>query len=308
MSERDHNALVGAPAPAAPAPASAPGIAPNAATLCDANFNVPTHMQDNTITRHFAIHFNGSLSEMADTPSRAAWTPTELSIFQSRTRYAPNATKSEERQGNLKQAILMGMKVKKVESTFPCQLGIKIAGCKGNYYTGDGQRFAYIIGANESNSHMSQIVATTNPYVNSEYLRLYPGMTKDNLRTNGIMEVPGEQYMFVDQSHPIVEMMSENQDVLQMDLSSAQLIDNRWFKVSKSVTDRCLAELGAELEGNLPVLDLTDFGAQICRLNGASWDSETEVCDNVSNVDMRSKIMDAQRRASVVVEMTYSFM
>jgi hypothetical protein len=40
---------------------------------------------------------------------------------------------------------------------------------------------------------MAQIVATTNPYVNSEYLRLYPGMTKDNLKTNGIMEVPGEE-------------------------------------------------------------------------------------------------------------------
>jgi hypothetical protein len=114
--------------------------------------------------------------------------------------------------------------------------------------------------------------------------------------------------VFVDQQHPIVEMMSENQDVLQMDLSNAQLIDNRWFKVAKSVTDRCLAELGDELEGHLPILDLTDFGAQICRLNGAAWDSESEVCDNVSSVDVRSKIMDAQRRASVVIEMTYSFM
>ena len=26
-------------------------IAPNGGTLCDANFNVPTHLQNNTITR-----------------------------------------------------------------------------------------------------------------------------------------------------------------------------------------------------------------------------------------------------------------
>ena len=142
--------------PRPPAPVSASStVSVNGGTLTDANFNVPLHLQNHTITRRksprrppplapphalarrapraadFSVNFNGSLSELADTPSRAAWTPSELSIFQSRTRYAPNATKSAERQGNLEQAILMGMKVKKVDSTFPCQLGIKIAGCKG---------------------------------------------------------------------------------------------------------------------------------------------------------------------------------
>ena len=53
-------------------------------------------------------------------------------------------------------------------------------------------RYAYIVGSNEASHNMDKIVATTNPYVNSEYLRLYPGMTAENLKSNGIMEVPGE--------------------------------------------------------------------------------------------------------------------
>ena len=32
--------------------------------------------------------------------------------------------------------------------------------------------------------------------------------------------------------------------------------------MSKAVTDRCLAELGEELESNLPLLDFTKF--QVC--------------------------------------------
>ena len=275
-------------------------------TLTDNNFLVPAHLKDNTITRHFSANFSGSLSELADTPSLASWTPTESSIFQSKTRYKPNAQKSDGRQGNLQQAILIGMKLKKVSSTFPCELGLTITGAKGNYYTGNGSRFAYIASANEKGHTVDKIVATTNPYINSEYLRMYPGMTKDNLR-KGIMDVPDADYVFVDEKHPIVEMMSENQAVLGIDLSSAQLVDNRWFKVEKTVSERCLAELGEELSNHLPIVDLSNFQVGINRLHGASWDSEAEVCDNVSSVDMRSKIMDGQRRASFVIEMSYSF-
>ena len=81
-------------------------IASNADTLTDNNFAVPGHLSSGAITRHFAVEFAGSLAEMADSPSLASWSPTELSIFQSRTRYAPNCAKSEFRQGNLQQAIL----------------------------------------------------------------------------------------------------------------------------------------------------------------------------------------------------------
>lgn len=61
-------------------------ISANAETLTDNNFSVPGHLSSGAITRHFAVDFSGSLAEMADSPSLAAWSPTELSIFQSRTR------------------------------------------------------------------------------------------------------------------------------------------------------------------------------------------------------------------------------
>ena len=63
-------------------------IASNNETLTDNHFSVPGHLSSGTITRHFAVEFAGSLAEMADSPSLATWSPTELSIFQSRTRYA----------------------------------------------------------------------------------------------------------------------------------------------------------------------------------------------------------------------------
>lgn len=282
-------------------------VAANGSLTSD-SFSVPKHLQNQVITRHFTANFAGSLSDLADSPSLATWRPTDASIFKSRTRYAPNAAKSTVRKGNLKQAILVGMRLQRAESTFPCSLGLTIKGAKGNFYTGDGKQYSYITGANEKSHALNKVVATTNPYINSDYLRLFPGMTKDNLRTNGILEVPGENYVLVDQQHPIVEMMNENQDVLNVDIGRAKLIDEKWYKVSKNVSDRCLKELGEELDGNLPIIDLSDFHVSIDRLHGAQWDSEAEVCDNITSSDIRAKCMDSTRRANYVIEMSYSFM
>ena len=274
------------------------------------DFDVPSHLSNNVISRHFVMHWDNSLSGMASYPEKATWKPSEdnLDIFQTTTRYAPNCKKSDVRQGNLEQVILMGMKIKKVDSNFPCQLGLKVAGAKGNFYTGGGERYSYVIGANESTPQLNDVLVSTSPYVNSEYLRLYPGMTKEKLRTEGIMAVPGENYVFVDKNHPIVDMMGENQDVLQINLDDAELIDERWFKVSKTVTERCLSELESELLENLPIVNLKDFGASIHRLHGRDWDAHEEVCDNISQRDLQSRVMTTNRRCTAVVEMVYAFM
>ena len=276
----------------------------------DDKFVVPQHLSNNVITRKVVMGWDNSFAGLSAYPENATWKPLEghLDIFQSTTRYAPNCRKSATRQGNLDQVILVGMKIKKIESNFPCQLGLKIEGAKGNFYTCNGERYAYLIGSNEQCNNLDEVVVTTNPYVNSEYLRLYPGMTKDKLRSEGIMAVPGENYVFVDKKHPIVEMMGENQDVLQIDLDNAELIDNRWYKVSQTVTERCISELENELVENLPIMSFNNFSASIHRLYGREWDSEEEVCDNITQRDLRSRVMTTSRRCSVVVELTYAFM
>ena len=79
-----------------------------------------------------------------------------------------------------------------------------------------------------------------------------------------------------------------------------------WYKVSKAVTDRCLSELGDELESNLPLLDFSKFSVNIERLGGEHWDSENIVCDNIGSDAMRNKVLDGRRRLNAVVEITYS--
>jgi len=122
------------------------------------------------------------------------------------------------------------------------------------------------------------------------------------------MHVPNENYVFVDHKHPIVEMMQENHEALQLDLSQAELIDGRWFKVAKHVTERCLNELESELVNNLPIYNMTEFNAKIIRPYGLDWDAESEICENIPQTQVKNKVMQAERRCTVVLEATYIFM
>jgi hypothetical protein len=275
----------------------------------NAQVAIPNQFQDNYITRRIICQWDNSMAGLHAEPQNATWEPLadSLHIFQSKTRYAPNCTPAAERMGNLKQVVLLGMKLKKVESTFPCQLGLTLAGAKGNFYTCNAERYAYLVGANEKSHVLNEVVMATDASANSEYLRMYPGMTGEKLRTDGIIRMPGENFCYVDKQHPVVEMLAENQDVLQINLADAPLMDNRFYKVSSAVTDRCIAELEEHIVKKLPMTDLTKFSATISRLYGREWNDEDEVCDNITGTPLRVRMMATERRLTAVVELTYAY-
>lgn len=277
-------------------------------SLVNSTIKLSEHLKP--ITRKYLISFESSLNDLAAEPDRATWTPDNGShhIFQSRTRYSSEAgaQRMDTPQGNLKNVLLIGMKIKKVHSNFPCELGVKVSGAKGNYYLANGERYAYTMFPGENNGNLDEIVVTTNPYVNSEYLRAFPGFTGDKL-SNNIIDVPGENFKYVDCQHPIIEMLKENSETLQLDISPDDLVDERFYKVSSSVVDGCIDRLKNELQENLPLIDLSKFNVSIQRPYETSWDDVNGPCDNVSNEQKRDAIMNASRRCSFVLEMTYSF-
>lgn len=168
---------------------------------------LPPSVANQLISREFVMQWSGSLAELDAAPEKATWSVDDdmQAIFQSRTRYAPGCEKATERAGDLSRVCLVGMTIKKIDSTFPCNVALCIAGAKGNVYSNSGEQFAALISPNERNHAMDKTVVTTSPFVNSAYMQMYPNMTSANLRKEGIMQVPGENYCFVDQAHPIME-------------------------------------------------------------------------------------------------------
>ena len=102
-----------------------------------------------------------------------------------------------------------------VQSDYPCPLGLTVSGVKGNRFTANGERYAEIILPGTSNN-TKRCLANPSPYINSAYLSMFPGMTRDKLRSHGVLDVPDEPYKFVDRRHPVVAMMKENNESLQV--------------------------------------------------------------------------------------------
>jgi len=260
------------------------------------------------ITRKFLASHSNTLSRMHAHPEEAMCKMMVNDVWQSKTRYAPDCTPSAHRQGDVSRVMLLGVKVKKVHSTFPCELGVSLTGVKGNVYTSTGDRFAYTVAPNEARYDADEVIMATDTAASSEFMRMYPTTTQANLRTNGIMTVPGEDFVYVSKDHPLVPLVQANAEQLQVDLQSAPLMDGRFYKMATPLVERCLDEIDTNVLSKLPVVNLNNFGVKIQRLHGLPWNAKTEVCDGILDRSTQKMMMnDINRRLGLTLEVSYVF-
>lgn len=265
-----------------------------------------------TMTRTLTVEIRGSLSKLAQCGTKATWScdKNASTVFQPSGQDKGFANDVSEY--DIKNAVLHEMSIKHVRSTFPCALGVDITGVVGKHYGQDGTPYAKIV-TSDSTSHTVERLVEPDEMTNSEYLRKYPGMNRDNLSKVGIVNVPGEDYVFVDCQHPIVEMLQVNESVLQVDMSEAQLIDGRWFKVATQVVTDCTKLLDQQLLQHLPIVDLANFEVSARRLGQHSWDATAIVSDNIladskSYDSQLERVMTKMNSLTMQIELKYGFM
>lgn len=281
----------------------------------NSRFFIPDYLKPTTIVRRMVVDFTNSLNGMEGRPGSTVWkiTAPNLDILRSATRFAPKGTELDampedpkQRLGNLKQVVLFGAEIESVHSSFPCPVGVKITGCKGNYYTNESNRYAYVVQPQQKSPELNKIVATTSGFAHCQYLQSYPGMTRENVSTHGILPVPGENYLYIDQGHPVMEVMADNAEALQINMADSPLVDERWVKVEKDLAERCLSLLKNQLLDQLPVVDFTDFNVSVHRVYNEAW-TDSRCLPSHLNPEQVNASLSAQRDLSMVLTLTYAF-
>lgn len=264
-----------------------------------------------TVCRTLTVEIAGSLTKLAAAGIETRWGVDKNSsaVFQpvaSDKGYSDIAGKCD-----ISNAVLHSMTVKEVRSTFPCTIGVNIAGVVGTHATREGIKYALVV-QKDTKHHINKSVVTPDEMTNSEYLKKYPGMTPDKISTEGIVKVPGEEYVFVDSNHPIVEMLIVNEEVLQVNMKNAELIDGRWYKVSSEVVTDCAKLLDQQLLQHLPLIDLSAFEIKAERLGKIPWDRTDAIADDLAaqkNVGpLVERLMTRKNTLSLEIELEYSFM
>ena len=89
------------------------------------------------------------------------------------------------------------------------------------------------------------------------------------------MQVFGQQYLFVSQNHPVIELLRQNASHLNADISEQPLIDGEWYKITKQVMGTCCSTLRTKVLSKVSTRDLNNFSVQIHRIGNKDWNTIT---------------------------------
>ena len=239
------------------------------------------------VCRRFTCGIRGSMSKFATGGTEAAsWTPVNgksgdvfglSDIFDS----APDVGTTA---AVLQSAVIHRVRVLETKNEFPLNVGVNISCIPSMEATKTGQRFALTcMSASHNPTPITVFEADTSNSENIEWRQRYPQYNAGNLETHGTLQVTGQPYLFVSQSHPVIELLKQNAELLNADITTQPFIDGEWYKLTKQVMSTCCNTLKTKVLSGESKRDLNNFTVQISRVNKSDW----------ANINTNDEIMSA---------------
>lgn len=239
------------------------------------------------LTRRLQVMIRGNMEKFATAGSESAsWTPINgksgdvfgvSDVFDSAPDVGTTATV-------LQSAVIHRVRVLETKNEFPVNLGVNISCIPSMEATKTGQRFALTCLSQCHNNHPITVfeAEASNPE-GIEWRSRYPQYNAGNLESQGTLQVTGQPYLFVSQTHPVIELLKQNAELLNADISSQPLIDGEWYKLTKQVMSTCCNTLKTKVLSKVSTRDLNNFNVQIHRIHKNDW----------SNISTNDEIMSA---------------
>lgn len=233
------------------------------------------HSEQHIIEKVLHVHINGSINDFdKGGPDAAQWRPLNgkaaevfgiSDLFDSHTDAGQTAAV-------LQNAVLHEIEVIEVQNDFPCNMAVTISCIPGDESTRHGQRYAL---TSLAGSHMMSpqkiFSSEQSNHEGIEWRSRYPMYNASNLETQGILQVVGQPYVFVNLNHPVVDLLRTNADKLNASIDNQPLIDNEWYKVTKQVLSQCCQVLRSKILDKVSTRDMNDFTVQLHRPGTSEW-------------------------------------
>jgi len=240
------------------------------------------------VTRRFNVNIRGSLAQFAGAGQEAAtWAPINgkvgevfgiSDIFESTPDVGTTASV-------LANSVLHRVTVLETKNDFPLNLGVTMACVPSEETTKTGHKYALTTIASTHQPNPTVVFeaeASSNEGIT--WRNKFPTYNTNNLETEGVLQVSGQSYLFVSQSHPVVELLRDNAEHLNADISQQPLIDGEWYKITKQVMGTCCATLRTKVLNKVSTRDLNNFSVQIHRIGNKDWNNITAHDELVSAI------------------------
>lgn len=253
----------------------------------------------NKQTRKLAVRFRGSLNDFYENPNLTEWSVSTPKVF---------GVDEDDENGlkRLEDAILIGAKIKKIHSSFPCDINIEVSDIKNkNYVFSDAGTCHYLVYPKEINHVLDEVLLEPDESLNSDYLKEHIKYTPKNL-LHDVVAIPNSTFSFVGKNNPLIKIINLNSEALQMSLTANDLVNDEFYKVDNAVLYDCSELLINELTNTFPITNLNEFKVNISRADRLDFNDPDQICDNVVGDAAVSKIMNSKRDLACILELTYS--
>lgn len=233
--------------------------------------------ENHVVTRRLNVHIRGNLSGFQKAGQGAAsWTPVngkagEVFGVNDVFEVTPDAGTTS---SVLQNAVLHSVKLLEVRNEFPLNLGVSISCIPPEETTRTGHKFAFTtLAKSHQQTPMTVFEANDNNGEGLEWRSKFPSYNANNLESEGVLQVTGQNYLFVNKNHPAIQVLRTNKAKLTQSIDDQPLIDDEWYKITKQVFAHCCGALRAKILNRVSTRDMNDFNVQLHRLSGDEWGS-----------------------------------
>jgi hypothetical protein len=109
----------------------------------------------------------------------------------------------------------------------------------------------------------------------SEWRKNYAKFTNTNLETQDVLKVPGCPYVFVHESHPVINLLRMNKHLLGVDIDTTEKMDGQWYKITQPLMTSSCETLRSKILSKIETKDLNSMQLQLHRIGGVDWSHVT---------------------------------
>ena len=246
------------------------------------------HETGTLLTRRLNVAIRGTLHQFANGGQEAAcWTTQngKINDIMGITELLDGTGDQASSTALLANALLHEVTVLETKNDFPLGVGVYLSCVPNKECTRTGNAYAFSCLPETTNS--TPLVVYKNETSTGEsaaWRQQYPDFNVNNLDSHGVLNVQGENFVFVSKAHPVIDLLRLNKDILNADIDTQPLIDDQWFKVTKQVMSTCCQQLKSKVLSKVGTCDLNQVSLQLSRLDGIHW------VDMSENDELFSKI------------------
>ena len=258
-------------------------------------------------TKRFNVTITGTMANFqAEGPSAATWRPVEGRHVQIFT----NASAEQDLSASvntLKSTYVINARLLEQKSSFPVPLGVNVSCIPAQEHNDLGEKYTFTsLPLTHNPMPLTLFEADASQQTSSEWRRMYGEYNERNLESHNVLEVTGQNYVFVHENHPVISLLKANADLLGTELHESQRIDGEWYKVSKTVLSTCCNTLKQKVLHKISFNNLMDFQVQLKRLDAHDWTDDSDILREYTetvDAEATSKPCSFQARMELTYEL-----